>query len=140
MSLIPYHPFSDFDHLWNKIKLSPDGNSSTLLSPKVDVSEKDTQYLINAEFPGIDKKDIKVTLENGILSLEAETHKEEKKEEKGEVIYQERQYGKFARRFNVGNDIQEKDIEAKFKDGVLSLTLPKKSVKENTVSRIPIHS
>ncbi len=140
MSLIPYQPFSDFDHLWNKIKLSSDGNSTALLSPKVDVTEKDKQYLINAEFPGIDKKDIKVTLENGILSLEAETRKEEKKEDKGEIIYQERQYGKFARRFNVGNDIREKDVEATFRDGILSLTLPKKLVKENTINHIPINS
>ncbi len=140
MSLIPYQPFFDIEHLLNKMKLSSSDNQSSIFSPKVEVTEKDNEYHVNAEFPGVDKKDISISLDKGILYLEAEMDKSEKKEEEGKVIFQERQYGKFSRSFNVGDQIQESDIKATYKDGVLSLSLPKKEPSKKSASRIAIES
>jgi HSP20 family protein len=75
--------------------------------------------------PGMKKEDIHITLENGVLRLEAETSQEDKEEKDGKVIRQERRYGKYMRSFDLGNNIHEEDINASFEDGVLTLTAPK---------------
>ena len=140
MSLIPYQPFFDFDQIWKNMKLASGDNGTGLLSPKVDIAEKDKNYLISAEFPGVDSDNINVTLEDGLLTISAETQSEDKKEEEGKIIYQERKYGKFSRSFNVGRSIQEGDITAKSKDGILTLTVPKQEEQVEKSRRIPIHS
>jgi HSP20 family protein len=139
MSLVPYQPFFDFDQLWKNMKLSLDQDSSSILSPKIEVAEKDNQYMISAEFPGVTSDDIDIRLEKGILTLSAETQYDKEKEE-GKVIYQERRYGKFSRSFNVGQNINEEEIKASFKDGVLTLNIPKKAETEEHSKKIPIHS
>ena len=99
--------------------------------PATDISENDNSYTISAELPGIKKEDVKVTLHEGVLSIEAESKSEH--EEKGDKqIRTERRYGKFVRRLNLGTDIKEEAIEASFKDGVLNLVVPKK--KESTAA------
>ena len=78
-----------------------------------------------ADVPGAKKEDIDVTLENGILTITAET-KSEKEEKEGErVLRQERRYGKYVRSLRLGTQIDEKGVKANYKDGVLELTLPK---------------
>jgi HSP20 family protein len=84
------------------------------------------------------KEDIHVHVKDGILTLEAETRHEEKEEREGKVIRQERRYGKFMRSFNLGNDVQESDIKAGFKDGVLTLQAPKVVEQEVERRRIEI--
>ncbi len=140
MSLIPYQSLFDIENFLNKMKFSSSDDYLGIFSPKVEVTEKDKEYLVSAEFPGVNKEDINVSLENGILSLEAVMDKSEKKEDEGKVIFQERQYGKFSRSFNVGEKIEESDIKAVYKDGVLSLTLPKREGSKKTTSRIVIES
>ena len=92
--------------------------------PATDISESDDAYNISAELPGIKKEDIKVSLHGGVLSIEAESKSEH--EEKGEKqIRSERRYGKYVRRFTLGDNVSESDVQAKFEDGVLKLTVPK---------------
>lgn len=92
--------------------------------PATDISESDTAYNISAELPGIKKEDIHVSLHDGVLSIEAESKSEH--EEKGEKqIRTERRYGRYVRRFTLGALVNEKDVVAKFEDGVLKLTIPK---------------
>ncbi|AMX03274.1 Hsp20/alpha crystallin family protein [Microbulbifer thermotolerans] len=85
------------------------------------------------------KEHINVTLENGVLTLEAETHRENKEEKEGRVIREERRYGKFLRSFNLGEDVSEKEIDANFKDGVLTLKVPKREEVQPQRKRIEIH-
>ncbi|MFC6978164.1 Hsp20/alpha crystallin family protein [Microbulbifer taiwanensis] len=85
------------------------------------------------------RDDINVTLENGVLTLEAEVHREEKEEREGRVIRQERRYGKFMRSFNLGEDVSEEEIDASFKDGVLKLKVPKHEERQPQRKRIEIH-
>ena len=95
------------------------------LFPAMDVKERADAYVIVADVPGTKKEDIDVSLENGILTISAET-KSEKEEKDGErVLRQERRYGKYVRSLRLGTQIDEKGIKANYKDGVLELTLPK---------------
>lgn len=140
MSLVPRGSLFDFDHFFDQFR-GPDlfnERASGLMTPRIEVKEKKGQYLISAELPGVKKEDVHVTLENGVLTLEAESHQEDKEEKDGRVIRQERRYGRFARSFNLGTDVQQSDIHAEFKDGVLSLNIPRVEAKPETTRRIDI--
>ncbi len=94
-------------------------------APAIDVRENDGHYKLKVDLPGVKKDDIKVSLDNGILSIRAETQSEEKEEKDGKLIRQERHYGQFLRQMTVGADVDAKAIKASFDNGVLSLELPK---------------
>jgi HSP20 family protein len=139
MSLIPRNNLFELDHFlndpWQQLA---DSQAGTFFAPRVDIKEAGDHYEITAELPGVDKKDIHVHVKDGILTLEAETTKEEQEKKKGKVIRQERRYGKFMRSFNLGADVKEADIKATFKDGVLKLEAPKVSEKVQERRRIEI--
>lgn len=95
------------------------------LTPAMDVKERDDAYVIKTEMPGVNKDDVSITLENGVLTITGES-KSEKEEKEGErVLRQERRYGKFVRSLRLGTQINEKGVKASYKDGVLELILPK---------------
>ncbi len=112
---------------------------ATSFTPRVDIAEKKDHYELTAELPGVDKKDIDVTLDNGLLTISAESRFENKEEKEGRLIRQERRYGKFVRSFNLGTDVKDKDIKAEFKNGLLTLTVPKTEEKSPVSKRIEIH-
>jgi HSP20 family protein len=92
--------------------------------PTVDISESDGEYLIKAELPEVKKEDVKVTVEDGVLTLQGERRQE--KEEKGKRFHRvERSYGSFVRSFTLPESIDESGVRADYKDGVLNLHLPK---------------
>lgn len=95
---------------------------------KTDVRENEKDYEVDIELPGFKKDEIKLSLANGYLNIEAQKglDKEEKDKKSGRVIRQERYAGALARSFYVGEDIKEEDIKAKLEHGVLRLTVPKK--------------
>lgn len=139
MSLISRNNVFDVDRFFNDSwPQLVEPRAGTFFAPRVNIKEADAHYEITAELPGVDKKDIHVHVKDGILTLEAETAKEEKEEKKGKVIRQERRYGKFMRSFNLGADVQEEDIKASFKDGVLTLEAPKIVEKEQERRRISV--
>ena len=92
--------------------------------PSVDVSETDGEYQIKAEIPDVKKEDVKVTVEDGVLTIQGERKQE--KEEKGKKYHRvERSYGSFVRSFTLPDLVDEEKVKAEFKDGVLNLQLPK---------------
>lgn len=98
---------------------------------KADIKETDDSYIVLAELPGVDKKDIRLDLDDGILSIKAE-RKFENKEEKDNYIRREMRYGSFERSFRV-EGIKSDEIKAKHENGVLEITLPKDvQIKEKT--------
>lgn len=96
-------------------------------SMKADITETDKGYLIEMDLPGYNKKDVQAELKDGYMTITAEhnTQNEEKNKD-GKVIRRERYQGVCRRSFYVGDAVTEKDIRAKFQDGVLSLQVPKK--------------
>jgi len=93
-------------------------------SPAVDVTEDDTRYRIELDLPGVERDDVKVTVENDVLTISGE-RKTEREEEDGKVHRIERHFGSFLRTFRVPEDADGESVGASFKNGVLSVSLPK---------------
>ena len=93
--------------------------------PKIDITENETGFEVRAEVPGIDKKDIDITLSEGLLTIKGE--KKVENEEKNETYHRrESSYGSFSRSFQLSSEVENDGIEANYKDGVLRITLPKR--------------
>ncbi|HEX2959967.1 MAG TPA: Hsp20/alpha crystallin family protein [Chitinispirillaceae bacterium] len=92
--------------------------------PKVDISESDKGYMIKADLPGMDKKDVIISVENGVLTITGEKVDENKKE-KGKYYHLERSYGKFCRTFSLPDGVDQEKITASMKNGVLELEIIK---------------
>jgi HSP20 family protein len=123
-----YNPFDELFKDFNKgfwVKPLP-FPAETAVEMKIDVKEDDKSYTIRAEIPGAKKEDIKVDVEGNLVSVRADV-KQEKEEKKGEkVVYSERSYGMASRSFTLPNEVDASAAKADYKDGLLSLTLPKK--------------
>ena len=123
--------FDDFDRSFFRGFPQPDRalygkNAGRMM--KTDVKETDEGYELDVELPGFKKDEIKLELNNGYLTLTAAKNLE--KESKGKLIRKERYSGTMQRSFYVGGSITEEDIKAKYENGVLSLTVPKKDARK----------
>lgn len=105
--------------------------------PAVNFSETDKAYELTAELPGMDEKDIEVKLANGGLSIKGEKREEKEEREKGYYLH-ERHFGSFERFFQVPDGVDAEKIEASFKNGVLTVTLPKTPEAVKAEKRIPV--
>lgn len=128
----------DFDSLFENF-LRPMGmieeTVSEGLTPRLDVVEHDNEFVLQAEMPGIKKDDIEITLENGVLTISGESKSEKEVREGERVVRQERRYGKYVRSLRLGKEIDEKNVKASYKDGILELVLPKsEEVKPKKIS------
>jgi HSP20 family protein len=138
-TLIKWNPFGELDEVQNRLGMFfggfpsfsgkiREGNGKSLTlphwSPLVDITEDDHEYLFKADLPEVKKEDLKVTVENGILSVSGE-RKTEKEEKKKTYHRLERFFGTFERTFMVPEDADATKIMAEFKDGVLKVHLPK---------------
>ena len=95
------------------------------LVPRLDVIERGDEYVVRTEMPGVKKEDIEVAVENGVLTISAETKSETEEKEGERVIRQERRYGRYLRSLRLDKTVDDKKVKAVYKDGVLELTLPK---------------
>jgi HSP20 family protein len=125
-----YDPFNDLvDDFFKGFLVRPvanfEGRNDVLPRLKVDVSEKNGAYVVKGELPGVKKEDIHVSVDGAQVTLEAEV-KQEKSTEEERVLHTERTYGKVSRAFTLPQEVDEGKVQAKFLDGVLELTLPKK--------------
>jgi HSP20 family protein len=102
-----------------------DKDLPTTLSPKVDVVEEKDSYKVTAEIPGMDKKDLKVEIADGILSISGEKKEEKSEKDKDRYYHYERSYGSFKREFRLSDGIDPENVEAKYANGVLELVLKK---------------
>jgi HSP20 family protein len=93
-------------------------------APRVDVNETEKEFIIDAELPGMEKKDIHVGVENDMLKITGE-RKDERKSENGNYSRRERHYGKFERTFALPDTVDAEKVNAEFKNGLLTITLPK---------------
>jgi len=100
------------------------------LQIKVDVEEDDKSYQVKAEVPGVKKEDINVQIDRNQVSISAESKREKEVKEKGKVIRSERYYGSLFRSFSLGQEVDQASASAKYSDGILELTLPKKATSE----------
>jgi HSP20 family protein len=135
MTLVRWDPFRELEDMSDRLNrmfsrpgLSQANGKETMIVadwvPAVDVSETDGEFHIKAEIPDVKKEDVKVTLEDGVLTIQGQRKQE--KEEKGTKYHRvERTYGSFVRSFTLPDLVDEEKVKAEFKDGVLNLQLPK---------------
>ena len=106
-------------------------------APSVDIVEKDNAYEVTAELPGMDEKNVEVKLANGGLTIKGEK-REEKEEKKKDYYLHERQFGSFERCFAIPEGVETDKIEASFKKGILTVTLPKKPEAQKPEKKIEV--
>jgi HSP20 family protein len=133
MAIIKYAPFSDLEHFtglrafedtMNRLFSEPNGSNRPWM-PAVDIWENEGELVVKADLPDVKFEDIHVDLENGTLTLRGE-RKFERAAEKGGYHRVERAYGAFERSFTVPETVDSERVKADYKNGVLTVTLPKK--------------
>lgn len=120
MMLVPRSDFDLFDNFFDESMFKKEKNLM-----KTDIKELKDKYVIEVDLPGFEKENIKLSLENGYLSIHAKQEREENTEET-KYVHKERFYGECSRSFCVGDNIEEEDIDAEFKNGILKIDIPKK--------------
>ena len=132
MAIVKWDPWREMEDLFDRYAKStglPRAGSQEPLatqdwSPRVDISETDSEFLIKAELPEVKKDDVHVSVDNGVMTLRGERRQE--MEEKGKKFHRiERHYGSFSRSFTLPDNVDTSKIKATFKDGMLNLELPK---------------
>ena len=135
MTLVRYSPLDEF--LKSLIVPASQVASDTAApSISVDVVERENAYVVHADLPGVSKEDIAVSIDGSQLTISAERKNEKTTSETDKVLRTERQYGKTTRTFQFEQDLDEAQSNARFKDGVLELVLPKKV--QTTAKRLTI--
>jgi len=138
MSLVRYEPWSLFDRFQEELNRLTrndyfgrgdiDSDNSNIVTshwrPAVDIKEEENRFVIQADIPGVDPKDIEVTMENGVLTLKGERSSDKEESHEGYTRV-ERVRGTFYRRFSLPDTANADNIEAKGKNGVLEIVLPK---------------
>jgi len=133
MTIVRYEPWGlvnrfhrDFSHFFDNAFAHDARNAPVAWLPSVDVREEDTRFVVQADLPGVDKKDIEITAEKGVLTIKGERKSEVKA---GEAGYErvERVAGTFVRRFTLPENAQAEGITAKQTNGVLEVSIPKQA-------------
>lgn len=148
-----WYPFRDFQELserlnhWFEPRYVPATRASNETreqaptvfdwAPQVNISETEKAYVVKADLPDVKKEDVKVTHDKGVLTLAGE-RRQEKREESEKFHRVESSYGKFLRRFTLPEDVQTDAIEAAFKDGALTVTIPKEAPKVPAAREIQV--
>lgn len=124
-SITRFDPFGD--EFFKGFSVRPVyGSTETAPQMRLDVTEDEQAYKVKAEIPGVNKEDIKVSVNANLVSISAEVKKENEEKEGEKVIRSERYYGSVSRSFTLSQDVDENAASAKYSEGVLELTLPKK--------------
>jgi HSP20 family protein len=146
MSMIRYNPFADLESFPAGMRLFQDSMNRMFTEPNsrpwvpaVDIQETDHELVVKADVPDVEMKDIDVRLENGTLTLRGERKFEAKKTEGGWHRV-ERSYGTFERAFTVPDTVNPEGVKADYKNGVLTVTLPKKDIAKPRQIRVEVNS
>ena len=121
MMLVPNRDFDLFDDIFGDSFF----RKSESKMMKTDIREDKDNYVIDIDLPGFDKKNIKIDITDGYLTINAKVNNEDNEKKGGKYIRKERYYGECSRSFYVGDDVKPEDINANFKNGILTLEVPK---------------
>lgn len=149
MHLTTWDPFRELQEIQDRLSNifgSTEGKGEVVEStmsadwvPAVDITEDDKEYLVTADLPEVKKEEVQVNLENGVLTITGERKKEsESKDEEKKYHRIERSYGRYERSFRLPEAVDESKVDARFKDGVLTIHLPKSGEAEETRREIKI--
>src|SRR5688500_2512980 len=140
LNITRFNPLEDaFENMFRGIPVwlpNPETRAPAPTPFRMDVTENDKEYRVLAELPGVKKEEINITISGNQVAVSAEV-KLEKDVNNGETLCAERYYGKIQRAFALGQEVDEATAEAKYNDGVLELTLPKKTAA--AAKRVAVH-
>ena len=128
-----------FDAFFNDSRLPAAAGNGSTWAPRVDVTESDTGYAISAELPGLEDKDVEVTVADGVLTLKGEKNAAEE-ENRENYFRQERVYGRFERSFHLPEEFEANNVVANFKNGVLTVGVPKSEEAQSAVHKVEIEA
>jgi len=150
--LIQWNPFSELRGIQNRLStlfgdsLEGNGEPDDLAladgdwSPAVDVAEDEKEYLITADLPEVEKDDVNVKVDKGVLTISGERHHESEEEDKKKKFHRvERSYGRYTRSFRLPEEVDADKVDAQFKNGVLKVHLPKGEEKVPQAVEVKIH-
>ncbi len=135
MNLIRWNPFSEMENFFNpmtargygrfpRLFRGDDGDVTFEWAPSADISETDKEFLVRAELPGVKKEDLKVNLDNGLITIEGS--RRQQREDKNEKFHTvECCYGNFSRTFSLPERVKADAIKSEFKDGILTVHIPR---------------
>ena len=127
-----------FDDVFRGFSVPPLGGLERSLSwPSLELGETEKEVRVTAELPGLEEKDVEITVEEGVLTLRGEKKSEVEDTDRG---YTERSYGRFERRIGLPRGVEQDKASATFKNGVLTVTLPKSEAANENVRRIPVNA
>lgn len=132
MNLIRWEPLREFEDLFRQYPsmllggLARGNNEPSAWRPMADISETDQEYLIKAELPGVNKDDVKIAVQDGVLTISGERKIEEEQQDENRIRV-ERLYGSFSRSFTLPDNIDSANIRAESKDGMLLVHIPKRA-------------
>ena len=134
MSLVHYKPINLFDQINNEMNRylsmrDTAANQEREWMPAVDIHEEDNCYMLTADIPGVNRKDVEITLEDGVLTVKGERNSETEVTEEG-YRRRERIQGSFVRQFNLPETVDTANISAKAEDGILKIVIPKQEKLE----------
>ncbi|WP_326892948.1 Hsp20/alpha crystallin family protein (plasmid) [Rhizobium beringeri] len=135
----------EMNRLFDDVFRGFEGRSPTVSSrfmfesawPKIEVSETEKEIRVTADIPGMDKNDVELLLDNGVLTIRGEKRAENEDKDRQ---FSERFYGRFERRLSLNSEVEEDKIAASFRNGVLTVTLPRSGSQQPTAKRITINS
>jgi HSP20 family protein len=133
MTLIKYSPVKEFENLHNNLMRYFDDfptfrkSFADDFSPRMDVTDNENSIVIKAEVPGVDKKDINISIKDKILTIEGEK-KNEVVDENANYYRSERSFGSFKRQFQLPDEVEAEKVDAKYENGILTIDLKKKEV------------
>lgn len=145
MTLVKWDPWREIEDMFDRYTRAigrprndrQQVSGDTDWSPRVDIHETESEFVISAEIPGISKKDVQVNVDDGILTISGT--REQESDEKGKNFHRiERHYGSFRRSFTLPDNVDENTIKASFKDGILNLSIPKIPKTETKAIEIKI--
>ena len=130
VNITRFDPLTNLNDLFEGLLLRPikfETNRGQQLQMKIDVIQNDKAYTVKADLPGVKKEDIHIQVDGNVVSISAEVKKEKEEKNDERVVRSERYYGRVERSFSLDHDVDEATVEARYSDGVLNLTLPKKT-------------
>ena len=122
-------PMKEFDDMERNMERKLYGRKASRMM-KTDIREKDDNYEVSIDLPGFKKEEITVELDNGYLTISAAKGLDKDENKKGKLIRQERYAGSMTRSFYIGDNVEKEDVEATYRHGVLTLTVPKKALEK----------
>ena len=125
-------PFSLIDTMFNDWAALPRASTALVARARIDVAERNGAYEVRAELPGVKKEDIAIDIDGASVSISAKLSSQTERKEGERVLYSERSHESYARAFELPQSVDAQSAEAKFENGVLTLTLPKKDAPKST--------